>query len=90
MVLSNMTLKYFKYRVCEECTEGKDCPADCSNGSGGLSCCTSSNQCGAGEGDCDSDADCSGNLKCGQGSGKDDNCDTTLGFPATYDCCYPG
>ena len=63
---------------------------DCTDGSGGWSCCTSSNQCGEGEGDCDSDADCSGNLKCGQGSGNDGNCDTSLGFPATYDCCYAG
>ena len=64
---------------------------DCSNGSGGLSCCTSSNQCGEGEGDCDSDAECSGSLKCGQGNGLNDNCDKSLGFPANYDCCYePG
>ena len=58
------------------------------NGNGGASCCTSSNQCGAGEGDCDSDDDCFGSLRCGQGSGLDDNCDASLGFPADYDCCY--
>ena len=60
----------------------------CNDGSGGPSCCTSYKQCGKGEGDCDSDADCAGNLKCGQGNGLDDNCDTSLGFPSDYDCCY--
>ena len=29
-----------------------------------------------------------GSLKCGQGSGHDDNCDNTLGFAGDYDCCY--
>ena len=63
----------------------------CTDGSGGPECCTSSDQCGEGEGDCDSDVDCVGNLKCGQGNGLDDNCDTSLGFPSDYDCCYdPG
>ena len=60
----------------------------CHNGDGGSSCCSSSNQCGEGEGDCDDDGDCFGNLKCGQGSGYDDNCDTSLGFGSKYDCCY--
>ena len=55
----------------------------CADGSGGLTCCTSSRQCGQGEGDCDSDVDCAGNLKCGS-----DNCDTSLGFLSHYDCCY--
>ena len=55
----------------------------CADGSGGPTCCTSSQQCGEGEGDCDSDVDCAGNLKCGT-----DNCDTSLGFPSDYDCCY--
>ena len=63
----------------------------CADGSGGPTCCTSSRQCGEGEGDCDSDVDCAGNLKCGQGNGLDDNCNTSLGFPSSYDCCYdPG
>ena len=61
------------------------------DGSGGPECCTSSDQCREGDGDCDSDVDCAGNLKCGQGNGLDDNCDASLGFPSDYDCCYdPG
>ena len=60
----------------------------CADGNAGPNCCTSSNQCGEGGGDCDSDVDCAGNLKCGQGNGLDDNCDTSLGFPSDYDCCY--
>merc|ERR1712110_803879 len=56
------------------------------DGNGGWSCCSSSNQCGVGEGDCDNDSHCLGNLKCGHGIG--DNCDTSLGFPLGFDCCY--
>ena len=37
-------------------------------------CCTSSNQCGVGEGDCDVDNDCLGDLLCGS-----DNCRTAFG-----------
>ena len=51
---------------------------------GGDSCCTSSNQCGENEGDCDSDADCKGDLKCGI-----DNCNGAS-FDGTDDCCYQG
>ena len=60
----------------------------CFDGSGGTSCCTSSNPCEAGYGDCDTDDDCIGTLKCGQGNGFDNNCDVSLGFVSTYDCCY--
>ena len=56
---------------------------DCTDGSGGADCCTESNPCGAGEGDCDKDSQCIGNLRCGV-----DNCDTSLAFTGTYDCCY--
>ena len=45
-------------------------------------CCSSSNPCGANEGDCDSDNDCSGNLKCGF-----NNCAGSQ-FPSAADCCY--
>merc|ERR1712110_779379 len=70
---------------------GYDCCTDsigptgsgCHTGSGGWSCCSSSNQCGVGEGDCDYDIDCSGNLKCGT-----NNCDTSKGFGSGYDCCF--
>ena len=48
---------------------------------GNDNCCTSSNQCDIGEGDCDKDLDCIGNLFCGK-----DNCvgDT---FEEDDDCC---
>ena len=58
------------------------------NGNGGGSCCTGFNQCSEGEGDCDLDSDCFGDLMCGQGNGLDNNCDSSLGFPASHDCCY--
>ena len=48
---------------------------------GGNSCCTAENQCGVGEGDCDSDADCNPGLVCGKA-----NC-VGSGFDATDDCC---
>ena len=68
-------------------TPGTGCQ-DGFNGNGGGNCCTSSNQCNEGEGDCDRDSDCFGDLKCGQGNGFDNNCDSSLGFPSTHDCCY--
>ena len=48
---------------------------------GNDTCCTSNNQCDIGEGDCDKDLDCIGNLFCGK-----DNCvgDT---FEEDDDCC---
>ena len=46
-----------------------------------VSYCTSSNQCGQGEGGCDSDDECITGLKCGTA----DNCDA---FGTDYDCCY--
>ena len=58
------------------------------NGNGNGTCCTSSNQCGEGEGDCDDDTECFGNLVCGEANGFDDNCDSSLGFPSAHDCCY--
>ena len=60
----------------------------CHDGAGGWDCCSSSNQCGEREGDCDKDEDCFGNLLCGEGNGYDDNCDTSLGFKGHWDCCY--
>jgi len=53
------------------------------------SCCTSSNKCGIGEGDCDKDADCMSGLKCGEGTpGHDNNCLPDFGWGARSDCCY--
>merc|ERR1712055_99838 len=51
---------------------------------GGDSCCTAANPCGLGEGDCDRDDQCSGNLTCGI-----DNCDrkSMPSFDSTDDCC---
>ena len=53
---------------------------------GGGSCCSPSNLCLAGEGDCDRDADCAVGLRCG-----DNNCpsdDEGSTFDAKDDCCY--
>ena len=59
------------------------------NGINGPNWCSTANQCGVGEGDCDRDADCLENLKCGQGSGYDNNCKTWIGFEyRNHDCCY--
>ena len=51
------------------------------------SCCTSANPCGLNQGDCDSDSDCQGDLRCGL-----DNCmDVAPGFTdALADCCIDG
>ena len=49
---------------------------------GGDSCCTSTNQCNIGEGDCDKDSHCLPGLKCGK-----DNC-IGDGFDKTDDCCF--
>ena len=73
-----------KHEMCD----GKyDCPErDDEYGDEGWSCCTISNPCGEGKGDCDNDSHCKANLKCGN-----DNCNTTLGFHPEMDCCYePG
>ena len=54
----------------------------CDDGTGGYDCCSASYKCGEGEGDCDNDNECLGNLLCGT-----DNCDQSLGFGPSYDCC---
>ena len=59
-----------------------ECNADIDDGS----CCTSSNLCALGEGDCDDDTDCAGNLVCGT-----DNCvNFDSSWPSTSDCCTTG
>ena len=51
---------------------------------GGDSCCTADRPFGFGEGNCDKDADCKGDLKCGK-----DNCEQFSGtFQPTDDCCF--
>ena len=48
-------------------------------------CCTADTPCGIGEGDCDSDDQCSGDLICGH-----DNCGTGFSYwtgSEEYDCC---
>jgi len=60
----------------------------CRGGHHGRDCCAALHAmgrgwtCKEGEGDCDSDAECSPGLKCGSG-----NC-RGLGFDSTDDCCY--
>ena len=39
--------------------------ASCCGATAGGTCCTSSNKCNVGEGDCDHDSDCVGDLICG-------------------------
>ena len=76
-----------KILVIAALTTGTGCQ-DGFNGNGGGSCCSGFNQCREGEGDCDRDSDCFGDLKCGQGNGLDNNCDSSFGFPSSHDCCY--
>lgn len=73
----------------EFCCVEQDCKDQCDNTyptNGGFDCCTPENKCGIGEGDCDTDLDCSGLLICGN-----DNCGSQFGWvdaPALLDCCY--
>ena len=46
------------------------------------SCCSIENPCDEGDGDCDSSAECKGELQCGL-----NNCNATH-FPDSADCCY--
>ena len=48
---------------------------------------TTTRLCNIGEGDCDFDNQCLGDLKCGENNNFDDNC-IGEGFDATDDCCY--
>ena len=45
------------------------------------SCCTENFPCEIGEGDCDSDSECAGNLTCGE-----DNCGPGFSWSSS-DCC---
>merc|ERR1712226_754509 len=64
------------------CLQPDKCVAKCT---GGDSCCSETNRCDVGEGDCDSDADCLDGLLCGTG-----NCPSTRSdaWDASDDCCY--
>jgi hypothetical protein len=70
-----------------------NCPNDCgvcgSGGCGGNHCdesfCSTSCPCTYGQADCDSDAECVDNLKCGWNTGQYHGCDYTEGF----DACVP-
>ena len=70
-----------------------DAPSAC-NGAPGCdattndwNCCTSSNPCAVGEGDCDTDSDCDANLVCGT-----DNCKSfdSAWSSSSFDCCIEG
>ena len=57
-----------------------------SDESGADSCCDHNDKvkCGEGQGDCDRDSDCAGDLLCGT-----NNClDFGSNWGSTYDCCY--
>merc|ERR1712032_119551 len=64
---------------------GRNTHCDASNPGDTGSCCTISNQCGVGEGDCDSDEQCLDGLTCGT-----NNCQGQYGWGAEHqhsDCC---
>jgi len=68
---------------------GYDCCYDpnvpkCGPGNADWACCSETNKCGEGLGDCDSDSQCEEGLKCGK-----DNCHDYGTFPSSsYDCCF--
>merc|ERR1711915_674333 len=66
--------------------ESGTCPKlpDCNGSHDQHSCCTSTNKCGKGGGDCDSDNDCEAGLKCGTNNCKSFN----PSADPTNDCCY--
>ena len=49
------------------------------------SCCTAQSPCGIGQGDCDENNQCAGDLVCGKGKG---SCGP--GFPEDAHCCEKG
>ena len=55
-------------------------------GRDGTECCSPTNRCDIGEGDCDSPNECLGNLVCGT-----NNCLPIFGHsPSDFDCCKEG
>ena len=74
--------KYYSFR--ERNIYFKHVFAESETCNGGNSCCSPLNQCVDGEGDCDNDNDCEGNLVCGV-----NNCDqANPAFDSTDDCCF--
>ena len=63
------------------------CVSDCTASADDSGCCTSKFQCYEGEGDCDSDSECAGDLLCGK-----DNCvNFNSAWPdSAFDCCTQG
>jgi len=61
-------------------TDGQDCCSD--KCYGGSSCCSEEYPCGLGEGDCDSNSECRGDLRCGT-----NNCANGTTFADGDDCC---
>ena len=60
--------------------------SDCVPSKDDSGCCTDSYPCSMGEGDCDSDSECYGNLICGT-----DNCQNfDSAYSSTHDCCTTG
>ena len=51
------------------------------------SCCSSSNQCDLGGGDCDTDSHCVGRLTCGNDNCKKDFSATGSNWASSADCC---
>ena len=51
------------------------------------SCCTSSEPCDVGGGDCDRDSDCVGDLTCGNDNCKADFSSTGSNWASSADCC---
>jgi len=70
------------YSMGRDCKACKKLGSNCNGGSkeGMLDCCSTSTPCGIGQGDCDHDLHCAGDLVCGK-----NNCGYQ--FWSTADCC---
>ena len=51
-------------------------------------CCTNAKQCTVGEGDCDRDSHCQGDLKCGKNNCQKDFSVLGSNWLSSADCCY--
>ena len=59
----------------------------CNASTNDKNCCTSSNPCSIGEGDCDKNSHCAGNLVCGKNNCKQFD---SAWSDASFDCCEEG